>query len=69
MSFLGALVALKEQTHKAQLICVKEDANPSTINVLQSMEKDLDIIINRVNARVHEREAIMNKTGGWCGGR
>ena len=68
MSLIGALVSLREQTHKTQILLVKEDANPSTIDLIQRMENDLDIVITRINTREAERQAHLNQ-GGWRGGR
>ena len=66
MSLLGSLVSLKEQTHKTQMICIKEGANQTIIDMLQSTEDSLNIHINRINTRAEEREAYLNK-GGWRG--
>ena len=68
MSLLGSLVTLKEQTHKTQLTFIKEDGNPSTIDLLSKMETDLDIVINRITTREAERLAYLNgNRSGWRG--
>ena len=68
MSLLGALVALKEQTHKTQLVSIKEDASESVISLLARMETDLDIMINRISTRETERQAYLNgNRSGWRG--
>ena len=68
MSLLGSLVALKEQTHKTQLNFIKDDGNPTTIDLLNRMETDLDIMINRMTTREAERQAYLNgNRSGWRG--